>query len=205
MSLSEQDAVGTPATVVSKQEASVGPNAVSVALSNLLDAITNIKTSQDKANSAFISYMDRVVLLAGGTLTLLFTVIANLGPHLQTIHQSARHTPYILTCCWLLASAIAFGLLYNTAAIKAQHKIDHDFSILITDMKLKISILTMNSKADVSGIPSLATLLQTKGKDSRFFRKVVGVLGILAQVCLLCAFCFLVLFLQSNLPLLLNN
>jgi hypothetical protein len=56
----------------------------------------------EKSQAAVISFMDRLVILAGGTLTLLFTVVSSVGPRLGASHLAIRHPELIIQTSWAL-------------------------------------------------------------------------------------------------------
>ena len=106
----------------------VSPGVAETAAALFGDLIANLERLQDSAqreSTAEIAYMDRIVLLAGGTLTLIFTVLGSVSAHLYEMHQQARHVPYVLISCWLLVVTIITRLFYNRAVIRLA-RIIHD-------------------------------------------------------------------------------
>ena len=79
----------------------------------MISAFYTIRETADKAHLAQIAYMDRIVLLSGGTLTLTFSAFATISGHLKGIGRAAEHSNLVVAECWLLVGVILFGLLYS--------------------------------------------------------------------------------------------
>jgi hypothetical protein len=162
------------------------------------EASTNQESS--RINSAAISYMERIVLIAGGTLTLMFTVLGNLSGHLYSIHRNAAHAVLTVAACWLLITSMIFGLVSILCLLHTQRRQGAVEAVGRATMKLKLKLLERHPNPDLSTISDLSELLQPK-EDVR----MAGIVSmVLSQVALVSAFICLVLFVQSNLPILLN-
>jgi hypothetical protein len=174
--------------------------AAAVVFSEMIASLAALRSGSQRAGTALIAYMDRVILLAGGTLTLVFTVLGGLSAHLFDTGQQARHVPFILASCWLLVATIVAGLLYNTVSIKLGGYLDFQNTLATTDVQLKLKILSVSPGADVSRINAIplfaeASHLKTKIKSCE---RGARIFGFVAQCALVSAFFFLALFIQAN-------
>ncbi|HUY80580.1 MAG TPA: hypothetical protein VMU92_02535 [Acidobacteriaceae bacterium] len=73
-----------------------------VVFDSIITPLASLRQTVEKMHSGSIAYMDRIVLLAGGTLTLTFTALATISGHLADAGKSAAHPRYIVAECWLL-------------------------------------------------------------------------------------------------------
>jgi hypothetical protein len=172
------------------------------------DYLANIAPIQDSGQrvaTASIAFMDRIILLAGGTLTLIFTVLGSVSAHLYDLHQQAQHVLYVLISCWLLVVAIISGLIYNKAAIRLGHFRDAAHTVGRADSLMKIQILKMPHVTDVDAVRKLPSLLGASNVESQIksFSRIATIFGTIAQWALAAAFIFLVLFIQGNISLML--
>ncbi len=173
------------------------------------DMITNLGTLRSgtqKASEAFIAYMDRVILLAGGTLTLIFTVLGIVSAHLHEAQQRVSHIPFVLAACWLLVAAITAGLLYNSVAIRLGQHLDQQHALTMVDIQLKLRLLSLPHVSDVSKVTAVPSLLDAVSLDKKikYRSNLARFLGSVAQGALLLAFLFLVLFIQANILIMLD-
>jgi hypothetical protein len=183
----------------------VSPGVAETAAALFGDLIANLERLQDSAqreSTAEIAYMDRVVLLAGGTLTLIFTVMGSVSAHLYEMHQQARHVPYVLISCWLLVVTIVAGLFYNRAVIRLGSVRDAELTMTRADSLLRLGLLKIPHVTDVSTIPPLLGATSVKAQIKSFKRFAIF-FGTVAQWALVAAFVFLVLFIQTNISLML--
>lgn len=171
-------------------------------MNELVERLGDFREGSQRANTAIIAYMDRVVLLAGGTLTLIFTVLGSVSAHLYEMHQQARHIPFVLTTCWLLVTSIITGLVYNSAAIQVGQLRDAEHTLQHADARLKLGLLSQPNLIDVSKLPPIPMLEGVRAKLKNTTR-VVFVSGAIAQIALMLAFIFLASFIQSNISLML--
>ena len=171
---------------------------------NLIGNLGATQASTDRAYSSFIAYMDRVIILSGGTLTLIFTVVGGIGSHLVTTNQKAVHTSFVVISCWLLVTTIITGLGYNSVSIRLQHQVSLANSLQIADVQIKLKLLSLPHIADVSNIPPLLTEGTSKAK-TKHLQRAVSVLGIASQIALFMAFLFLTLFIQTNIEVMLGS
>jgi hypothetical protein len=155
----------------------------------------------EKAEVAAIGYMDRLMILAGGTLTLVFTVISNLGPRLSAMHAVVSHPALIMGCCWLLVLSVIAALLFNSVTIRRQRSNAVQSPLILADIQIKAAILSKNWRADVSGLPSLASII--KVPHTKHSHTATRVARIVAELSIVAAFILLVCFLQGNLRILL--
>ena len=183
----------------------VSPAVAETAAALFGDLIANLERLQDSAqreSTAEIAYMDRIVLLAGGTLTLIFTVLGGVSAHLYEMHQQARHVPYVLISCWLLIITIITGLFYNRAVIRLGSVRDAELTMTRADSLLRLGLLKIPHVTDVSTIPPLPGATSVKAQI-KSFRRFAILFGAVAQWALVAAFIFLVLFIQTNISLML--
>jgi hypothetical protein len=173
----------------------------------LLTNLASLRSGSQRAGTAYIAYMDRVILLAGGTLTLIFTVLGSLSAHLYDTQLQARHVSFILVSCWLLVVAIVGGLFYNSASIKLGGYLDTMHVLTTADVQVKLKLLALPYVTDVDKINALPTFadavdLKDKIKHCEWGARIFGWI---AQVALVSAFFFLVLFIQANVWIMLVN
>lgn len=171
-------------------------------INELVERLGDFREGAQRANTAIIAYMDRVVLLAGGTLTLIFTVLGSVSAHLYEMHQQARHIPFVLTTCWLLVTSIITGLVYNSAAIQVGQLRDAEHTLQHADARLKLELLSQPNLIDVSKLPPIPGMEAVRAKLKTTTR-VALVSGLIAQTALMVAFIFLASFIQSNISLML--
>lgn len=157
-----------------------------------------------RLNSGHISFLDRIVVLAGGALALLFTVIANLGSRLHESRLDAHHPAFITISCWCFVLCILTGCFAGWSALKLQGQETRRFAISQVDSRIKLGILEKYPQADVSKISSISETLFDAASHKRWGLLASG-LVIVTYSSLVAAFAFLALFVQSNVPLLLTG
>jgi hypothetical protein len=184
----------------------VQPHVAEAAAEVFRDLLVNfgaLNQSTEQANTSFIAYMDRIILLSGGTLTLTFTAIATISEHLKNSNQSAVHIPFVVIACWLLVSTILLGLGYNRFMIMLRHQqgLQNTFTAADAKMKLKLlsypwvqSVEAMNA---INAIPPTVDLKPIEKKVKRL-KRIAGWAGALSHLTLVGAFVFLTLFIESN-------
>jgi hypothetical protein len=145
-------------------------------------------------------------LLAGGTLTLIFTVIGSISTHLTTNHQSAARPHYITTACWLLVMSILFALACNSSLIKRQHQVSIMSTFIKAETKVKMSILEKTRGAvpaeELQKIPKLPR--EGIERTEKLMRRIANVSSAVAQLSLFAAFWCLTMFIEANISVLLN-
>jgi hypothetical protein len=189
------------------QQATVTPSRgvaemIAALFGDYLANLTPIQESSQRVSAASIAFMDRIILLAGGTLTLIFTVLSSVSAHLYDMHQQAKHIPFVLISCWLLVVA---GLIYNKSAIRLGHLRDAASTMGRADTLLKLGILKMPHVTDVDAVGKIPPLLGATnvGSQVKSFTRIATIFGPIAQWTLAAAFIFLVLFIQANISLML--
>lgn len=169
---------------------------------DILAPLKGLRETVDKSYSASIAYMDRVVLLAGGTLTLTFTALALISSRVQGAGRSASNPELIVYECWLLVLAIASGLLYSRVTISLRQT--NDQTIVMSEMSLfaKVKLLSVNPKADITKVPEI----KDDSANSRVKRLSVltRMSSFVAHVSLTLAFICLARFIQENIGLILG-
>jgi hypothetical protein len=162
-----------------------------------------LNQSTEQANTSFIVYMDRIILLSGGTLTLTFTAIATISEHLKNSHQSAVHIPFVIVACWLLVSTILLGLTYNRFMIMLRHQQGLQNTLIAADAKIKLKLLSypwvqsVDAINAINAIPPTVDLKPIEKKVKRL-QRMAGWAGVLSHLTLVGAFVFLTLFIESN-------
>jgi hypothetical protein len=190
------------------QETILRPEAAEAAIGIRADFYTDLyqmSEGADRATTSTIAYVDRMILLAGGTLTLIFTVVGSISTHLATNHQSAVHPSLIILTCWLLVLSILSGLVCNSTLIKKQHQAATGAAISKAETRMRMRILgkIATTKPDeIEKIPRLPR--EWLDKAEKQTRRIATVSGAIAQVSLFAAFLFMTLFIQANISLLLN-
>jgi hypothetical protein len=202
------DELNPPAPASS--EAQVNPRAAEAAAVVFSELITNLgalRSGGQRANTAYIAFMDRIILLAGGTLTLIFTVLGSLSAHLYDTQLQARHVPFILLACWLLIVAIVGGLVYNSASIKLGGYLDTVSALTTADAQIKLKLVSLPFVTNIdriNALPPLAGAVDLKDKI-KYSQRAALICGWIAQGALVSAFFFLVLFIQANVWIMLVN
>jgi len=174
------------------------------------DLITNLNALQEtseKAHSSFLAYMDRIILLSGGTLTLTFTSIATLSTHIKGANHSAKDIQFVVIACWLLVITIILGLLYISVTIKLRHQEGLQATMLSVDAGMKLKLLSLPWISSISDVSALPPLLDPKHleKKVKHLHRTMRVSGSLSQITLVIAFIFLTLFIQSNIVYMLSK
>lgn len=182
------------------------PGVAEAACDVLHDFFTNLgelRSSGERANTALILSMDRVILLAGGTLTLIFTVIGVMSPHLHETHRQVLHIPLVLAACWLLIGVIILGIFYNNSMIQLGNYQDAEQTFRMADTRLRLKLLSYPHIHDVSTIPTFP-VTEDLNKKANSMRKLARILGGIVHLAFVSAFICLSLFIQSNIILMLS-
>jgi hypothetical protein len=175
----------------------------------ILDGLTAntiaLRESAAKTHTSFIEYMDRIILLAGGTLTLTFTAVASVGAHLRESHHDAARIYHVTTACWLLIATIVLGLVFNNCTIKLRQfeDIEASFAAMHSQWTRKLYSITQISPAAVEVLQKLPSIFDTKEVKTirwtvKILRVITRVAGVLSMAALVAAFVFLTLFIQAN-------
>lgn len=175
-------------------------------LSGLIDQLmANVhlaKEAYEKQQTVFISFMDRLVILAGGTLTLVFTVISSVGPRLSASHVTIRHPALIIASCWALLACILTALVSYSLTMTSQAPTSIHLNMKIAEMHQRLTLKANIPALDPSHMPLLTENLTIK-PVSRAEEHTARSFGIAAQLAIITAFVMLAWFLQTNLSLLL--
>jgi hypothetical protein len=171
-------------------------------LNTFLSPLYKLRETTDKAHTGFLAYMDRVVLLAGGTLTLTFTALATISSHLYETGRTAIHPQLIVSECWLLVMTIACGLLYSRVLIILRQK--NDQTIIFAEMGLsaKIKLLSTLPGVDASKVPDLTD--NTIAKDVKRLETLAKACALIVHLSLTVAFICLAFFIQANIGVILT-
>ena len=119
------------------------------------DVQNNLRQSSEKTYASLIDYTDRIILLAGGTLTLTLTAVATVGAHLRESHRDATHIEYVTTPCWLLMATIIFGLIYNNYIIRLRHRDEVQNGLQVAHIQAKIKLLSITGEANRAAIEAI--------------------------------------------------
>jgi hypothetical protein len=158
--------------------------------------LATLRDTTDKAHSGFMAYMDRVILLSGGTLTLTFSAIATISSHLNELGKSAVHPQYVVAECWLLVTAIIFGLQYSRTMIILRQKNDQQITLQFMALKAKLKLMAINPRADFSKIPDWKD--EDSGKEVNRLTRIVRIYSAIIHLSLAAAFVCLSIFIQGN-------
>lgn len=171
-------------------------------LREVLSPLGLLRETQDKVFSASMAYMDRVTLLAGGTLTLTFTALATISSHLKDTNQNAVHPGYVVAECWLLVITILLSLIYSRLMIPLRQKSDQSIVLAQVGLTAKLRLLEANPKADLA---KLADLMITPADPQAKALESLARFSISAiHLALFSAFVFLAMFIQGNIRTLLS-
>jgi hypothetical protein len=155
-----------------------------------------------KSHAELIAYMDRLVLLAGGTLTLTFSALALISGHLNHIGKNAAHPGFIVAECWLLVVVIVVGLIHTRLMIRVQKFRDVTTAMSLMGLKTKLKLMANFPKADFSKLPSLED--KASQETISVTEKVLSVCSYAVHIALIAAFVSLAVFIQSNIGLILT-
>ena len=155
-----------------------------------------------KSHAELIAYMDRLVLLAGGTLTLTFSALALISGHLNHIGKNAVHPGFIVAECWLLVVVIAVGLIHTRLMIRVQKFRDVTTAMSLMGLKTKLKFMANFPKADFSKLPPLED--KASQETISVTEKILSVCSYAAHIALIAAFVSLAVFIQSNIGLILT-
>ena len=175
----------------------------------LRDMITHLSTlhaGSDKRYTSQLAYMDRIVLLAGGTLTLTFTVVAAIGSRLNGGHP-AHDVHALIAACWLLITTVIAGLLSTPHLIRARETSDATATLLTAETQLKLRVLEVPNAIPTQEQLNSISLVKAfnVGDVQKRSEKLAYIFGLVAQLSLLLAFILLVVFIQSNIGVLLGG
>jgi hypothetical protein len=129
---------------------------VSILLTAMESGMSATEGDRLRLNTGRLSYLDRLILLAGGSLTLVFTVVANLSVQLHASHSSARHPAYVAVSCWLLVSCIVSGLLGSAITLAMQTRENAAFALTHLDSKVKRALLEKKPNIDLSKLVGIS-------------------------------------------------
>jgi hypothetical protein len=175
---------------------------------DFLTHLSNLESSSDKRFSSQIAYMDRVILLAGGTLTLTFTVTATIGSRMSAVNRPAHHVHSLIAACWLLVVTVMAGLLATQSMIKARERSNTASTLMTATTQLKLRILeipnAMPTQEQLNQISKATNVTQLQ-KTSQKLSSVSSVFSLVTQISLLAAFVLLAIFIQSNIGVMLGG
>jgi hypothetical protein len=168
--------------------------------------LSNLESGSDQRYSAQIAYIDRVILLAGGTLTLTFTVTAAIGSRMSAVNRPANHIHILIAACWLLVTTVMTGLLATLSLIHARQHSKTAHAMITLEAQMKLRILEIPNampsedfmKISSAGATNVHELQDRNNKLAAFFSSVT-------QVSLLTAFILLAIFIQSNIGVMLGG
>jgi hypothetical protein len=174
---------------------------------DFLTHLSKLESSSDKRLSSQIAYMDRVILLAGGTLTLTFTVTATIGSRMIAVNRPAHHVHSLIAACWLLVVTVMAGLLATLCMIKAREHSATASTLMMAEMQLKMRLFeipnVMPTQEQLNQISlAKATNVAQLQKTSQ---KLSSVFSLVTQISLLAAFILLAIFIQSNIGVMLGG
>ena len=155
-----------------------------------------------KYHAELIAYMDRLVLLAGGTLTLTFSALALISGHLNQIGKNAVHSGCIVVECWLLVVVIVLGLIHTRLMIRLQRFRDATTALTLMGLKAKLKFMSNFPRADVTKLPPLEDKASQETIDVT--ERVLTFCSYTVHSALIAAFVCLAIFIQSNIGLILT-
>jgi hypothetical protein len=185
--------------------AELSPEAVvriASALREVLSPLGMLRETQDKLFSASMAYMDRLTLLAGGTLTLTFTALATISSHLKDTNQNAVHPGYVITECWLLVATIFLSLVGSRVLIPIRQKTDQQIIVAQVGLISQLRILEANPRADPAKLQEIG-----KPITDPVLKRLESLLRLCStavHLALFGAFVFLAMFIQGNIRALLS-
>jgi hypothetical protein len=174
---------------------------------DFLTHLSKLQSSSDQRFTSQIAYMDRVILLAGGTLTLTFTVTATIGSRMSAVNRPANHIHALIAACWLLVATVMAGLLATLSIIKAREHSTTASTLSTAETQLKLRILEIPNvvpsaedlnKISFAGATNVAELQKRSKKLATLFFN-------LTQISLLAALILLTIFIQSNIGVMLGG
>ena len=168
----------------------------------MLAPLEDLPDALRKSHAELIAYMDRLVLLAGGTLTLTFSALALISSHLSQIGKNAVHPGYIVVECWLLVAVIVFGLFHTRLMIRVQKFRDATTAVALISLKGKLKFMSNFPRADVTKLPPLED--KASQETIKATERVLIVCSFAAHIALVAAFVSLAIFIQSNVGLILT-
>jgi hypothetical protein len=187
------------------EQPSLSPEVVEKLGSWLNDVFSPLEDLPDvfrKSHAELITYMDRLVLLAGGTLTLTFSALGLISGHLNQLGRNAAYPGCIVAECWLLVVVIVLGLIHTRLRIRFQMERDAQSAIALMSMKAKLKMLANFPKVDISKLPEMDSKTSQETADA--FAGIMRVCSITVHLSLTAAFVCLAIFIQSNVWLILT-
>lgn len=156
-----------------------------------------------KSHAELIAYTDRLILLAGGALTLTFSALALISGHLSNIHANAIHPRYIIVECWLLVVVIVMGLIQTRLMIRVQKFRETATAVALMGLKAKLHIISNFPGADHTKLPDAKDESSQSTIDAT--EPIVTICSWVAHVSLVAAFVSLSMFIQCNIGLILTT
>jgi len=172
---------------------------------DLLSGLSDVRESGDKFQAARIAFIERIILLSGGAITLVFTAISTLSPHLRDKRAMIHNTDFLIASCWLLIATIIAGLSSTRVLTKLRMFLELEDITLQGCARIKtrlIAIPGINEK-EIDKLQLLQPDLKTQ-KRLRNLKRAAGILEWVTHILLVSAFIFLALFIQVNIRLMLN-
>jgi len=173
----------------------------------VLKLIDDFHAGAQRADTSMVTYMDRIVLVAGGTLTLIFTVSGGISTHLYETRQQAKDIPFVSASCWLLVATIFSAMLCSRFFIVLAMLRGQQTTIVRTSTELRHTLLKFLPRTQE--VTAAVATMSPIGKNLKLSKKVrsneraANLFGTIAQISLAMAFFFLVLFVQANISILL--
>jgi hypothetical protein len=165
-------------------------------LAEVFSPLEDLPDAYRKSHAELIAYMDRIVLLAGGTLTLTFSALALISGHLSQIGKNAVHPGYIVVECWLLVVVIVFGLIHTRLMIRVQKFRDATSAVTLMGLKAKLKFMSNFPRADITKLPPLED--KASQETIKATERVLAVCSFAAHIALVAAFVSLAIFIQTN-------
>ncbi|HEY3987927.1 MAG TPA: hypothetical protein VGM02_01430 [Acidobacteriaceae bacterium] len=203
----------TPEATTTPQEPTAPPEPttgqaerVAAIFRDMITHLSTLHSGSDKRYASQLAYMDRIILLAGGTLTLTFTVVAAIGSRLSTGHP-AQHVHVLIAACWLLVVTITTGLLSTPHIMLARQHAESTSALLIAETQLKLRLLEIPNVMPTTEQLNQISLVKATNVSELHKRSdtLARIFSSVAQLSLLITFIFLVIFIQSNVGLLLGS
>jgi hypothetical protein len=176
------------------------PEAASVigtVLGSLFDSLGKIRETTEKYHAGEIAYMERIVILAGGTLTLTLSAIATISTHIHEVGHSAIHPRLIIYECWSLVVTITSGLLYSRLMLKIRQANDWGIVFNQSALIMKMKVLEAVPGVDLSKLAVLNDLAKAIPTPVGTIKQA-KVLSVIVHFSLTVAFICLAFFIQSN-------
>ncbi len=172
-------------------------------LESVYAPLASLRDTTDKYHSGFLAYMDRIILLAGATLTLTFSALATISGHLNQVGRKVSHVHYVVAECWLLIAVIILGLVYTRTMIFLRQKNDQHFVLSQVGLSAALKMLGINPSADMSKLGMVHGVSDTEKRELQSLSNAIRVYTVLIHLSLVAAFVCLAVFIQGNIGVIL--